>query len=66
MFGIEDIDDTVLNIVFLLITGYIAVNGIRYRDEDGNTDFVRLVYGCIAAAFFLMVLTQDVLGVASF
>jgi hypothetical protein len=66
MFGLDDIDDSILNIVFLLITGYIAVNGIRYRDEDGNPDFVRQIYACIAAAFFLMVFTQDILGVASF
>ena len=57
---------TLLNIVFLAITGAIAYHGIRYRDEEGNTDFVRLLFGCIAATFFFLVLFQDVLGVVRF
>ncbi len=55
-----------INIIFLAVTGFIAVNGIRYRDEEGNTDFVRLLFGCIAGVFFIMVLLQDVLGVVRF
>ena len=55
-----------INIVFLAVTGVIAVNGIRYRDEEGNTDFVRLLFACIAGVFFIMVLLQDVLGVVRF
>ena len=57
---------TLLNIIFLVITGAIAYHGIRYRDEEGNTDFVRLLFGCIAATFFFLVLFQDVLGVVRF
>jgi len=57
---------TLLNIIFLAITGAIAYHGIRYRDEEGNTDFVRLLFGCIAATFFFLVLFQDVLGVVRF
>ncbi len=55
-----------INIVFLAVTGFIAVHGIRYRTEEGKTDFVRMLFGCIAATFFFMVLFQDVLGVVSF
>ena len=55
-----------INIIFLAVTGYIAVSGIRYRDEEGKSDFVRLLFGCIAAVFFIMVLLQDVLGVVRF
>ncbi len=55
-----------INIIFLAVTGFIAINGIRYRDEEGNTDFVRLLFGCIAGVFFIMVLLQDVLGVVRF
>jgi hypothetical protein len=58
--------EPVVNWVFLAVTGYIAVHGIRYRDAEGNTDFVRLLFGCIAAVFFFMVLFKDVLGVVSF
>ena len=55
-----------VNMLFLAITGTIAYRGIRYRDEDGNTDLVRLLFGCIAATFFFLVLFQDVLGVVKF
>ena len=36
------------------------------QDEDGKQDFVRLLFGSIAAVFFFLVLFQDVLGVVSF
>ncbi len=55
-----------INYLFLLVTGFIAWRGIRYRDKEGNTDFVQLLFGCIAAVFFFMVLFQDVLGVLTF
>ena len=58
--------ETPINILFLAVTGFITWHGIRYRDEDGKTDFVRLLFGCIAATFFFLVLFQDVLGVLSF
>lgn len=55
-----------INIVFLVVTAAIAWHGIRYRDADGNTDFVRLLFGCIAATYFFLVLFQDVLGIVQF
>lgn len=55
-----------INIVFLVVTAAIAWHGIRYRDADGNTDFVRLLFGCIAATYFFLVLFQDVLGIVEF
>lgn len=58
--------ETFINMIFLTVTGYIALHGIRFRDEEGNTDFVRLLFGSIAAVFFFMVLFQDVLGIAQF
>ena len=58
--------EPLINIVFLIVTGFIAWHGIRFRDADGNSDFVRLLFGCIAGVFFFMVLFQDVLGVVSF
>lgn len=66
MFDVPEQYETLVNLVFLAVTGAIALHGIRYRDEDGNTDFVRLLFGSIAAVFFFMVLFQDVLGVVSF
>ncbi len=57
--------ESLLNWIFLGVTGFIALNGIRFRDEEGNTDFVRLLFGSIAAVFFFLVLFQDVLGLVS-
>ena len=55
-----------INYIFLIVTALIAVHGIRYRDEEGKPDFVRLLFGCIAATFFFLVLFQDVLGLVEF
>jgi hypothetical protein len=55
-----------INWLFLAVTGAIAWHAIRFRDESGDPDFVRLLFGCIAAVFFLKVLLEDVLGVARF
>ena len=66
MFEFAGEAEPLVNIIFLAATGYIAMHGIRFRDEEGNSDFVRLLFGCIAAVFFFMVLFQDVLGVVQF
>ncbi len=58
--------ETPVNYLFLAVTGYISVHGIRFRDEEGDPDFVRLLFGSIAGVFFMMVLLQDVLGVVRF
>lgn len=58
--------EQLVNMVFLAVTAAIAWSGIRYRDSEGNTDVVRLLFGCIAAVFFCLVLFQDVLGVVRF
>ena len=58
--------EPVVNIIFLAFTGYIAMHGIRFRDDEGNSDFVHLLFGSIAAVFFFMVLFQDVLGLVHF
>jgi len=58
--------EPLVNLIFLCVTAFIAVNGIRYKDEDGKSDFVRLLFGCIAAVFFFLVLVQDVLGLVTF
>jgi len=58
--------ESFINMVFLGVTGFIALHGIRFRDEEGNTDFVRLLFGSIAAVYFFLVLFQDVLGVVNF
>ncbi len=57
--------EALVNLVFLIITGAIALHGIKYRDDEGNTVWVHLLFGCIAAIFFFGVLFQDVLGLVS-
>ena len=66
MFDFAGEAEPLVNIIFLAVTGYIALHGIRFRDEEGESDFVRLLFGSIAAVFFFMVLFQDVLGVVQF
>ena len=58
--------ETPINVVFLAVTAFIAWHGISYRDAEGRTDLVRMLFGCIAATFFFMVLFKDVLGLVSF
>jgi len=66
MFGFTGDYEGLVDLVFLIATGTIAVHAIRFRTPDGETDFVRLLFGCIAATFFFLVLFQDVLGIVSF
>ena len=58
--------EKLVNIIFLVITFLIAQHGITYRNDDGEKDFVRLLFGCIAAVYFFLVLFKDVLGLISF
>ena len=55
-----------VNAVFLAVTAFIAWLGLRARNPDGKADTVHLLFGCIAAVFFFLVLFQDVLGVLKF
>ena len=53
---------TVTDFVFLAVTAAVAYHGLTWRDEEGQSDFVRLLYGSIALLFFFRVLLADVLG----
>ena len=55
-----------VNMVFLGVTGFIAIKAIKTRNPDGEADFVHLLFGCIAAVFFFLTLFRDVLGVFRF
>ncbi len=66
MFEFAGEAEPLVNIIYLAVTGYIALHGIRFRDKEGESDFVRLLFGSIAAVFFFMVLFQDVLGIVQF
>ena len=53
--------DLFINIIFVILTGLIAINGLTFRNKDGEKDFVRLLFGCISLLFFLRVLFFDLL-----
>jgi|TARA_B110000438_G_C15479821_1_gene506796 hypothetical protein len=57
--------EPIVNLVFLIVTGSIALHGIKYRDVEGNSEWIHLLFGCIAAIFFFGVLFQDVLGLVT-
>lgn len=51
-----------VDLLFLAVTGFVAYHGLTYRDENGESDFVRLLFAAIALLFFFRVLLHDVLG----
>ena len=55
--------EELFNWVFILTTGIIAWHGITYRDKEGEKDFVRLLFGCIALIFFMRVFLDDILNI---
>ena len=58
------LNDKVLRIMydwlFVIVTAAIAYHGLTYRDENGESDFVRLLFGCIALLFCIRVLVVDI------
>lgn len=66
MFGLGETWDTIINVIFLIVTAGIAWHAIRFKDENGDTDFVRLLFGSIAATYFFLVLMKDFLGIPLF
>ena len=50
-----------MNLIFFLITAFIAWHGLTFKDENGNKDFVRLLFGAISLLFCIKVLFSDIL-----
>ena len=55
--------DFTLNLIFVIVTGAIAWHGISFRDKEGNSEWVHMFFGCIAALYCLWILLSDILGV---
>ena len=55
--------EEIFNWIFILATGIIAWHGITYKDKEGEKDFVRLLFGCIALIFFIRVFIVDILKI---
>jgi hypothetical protein len=66
MFEFGDEYESLINLVFLTVTALVTWHGISFRDKEGKTEFVHLLFGAIAAVFFFKVLFEDVLEVVSF
>ena len=54
--------ESLVDWLFVLVTGAIAYHGLTYRSPDGDRDLVRTLFGCIALLFCLRVLLVDILG----
>ena len=55
----SDIQDYLL----VIVTGYIAWHGITWKDKEGKSDFVHLLFGAIALLFCMRFLFVDLLRV---
>ena len=53
--------ESLVNWVFVLVTGAVAYHGLTYRTPDGDRDLVRTLFGCIALLFCMRVLFVDIL-----
>jgi hypothetical protein len=53
--------ESLVDWLFVLVTGVIAYHGLTYRTPDGDRDTVRTLFGCIALLFCLRVLFVDIL-----
>ena len=51
-----------VDIVFVMITGFVAYHGLTYRDEEGESDIGHLLFGAIALLFCLRILFVDILN----
>jgi hypothetical protein len=54
--------ETLVDWLFVLVTGVIGYHGLTYRNADGERDTVRTLFGCIALLFLVRVLFVDILG----
>jgi len=52
--------------IFVLVTAAVAYHGLTFRDENGDTEWVHLLFGCIALLFCLRVFLVDILRVDLF
>ncbi len=56
-------DVSFTDILFVLVTGFVAYHGLTYRNDDGENDIGHMLFGAIALLFCLRVLFVDILKV---
>ena len=54
---------SLMDIVFVLVTGFVAYHGLTHRNEDGENDIGHMLFGAIALLFCLRVLFVDIFKV---
>ena len=52
-----------IDMLFVVVTAIIAWHGLTWRDETGESDAVRLLFGAIALLFCVRVLFVDIFKV---
>ena len=52
-----------IDILFVVVTAIVAWHGLTWRDDAGESDAVRLLFGSIALLFCVRVLFVDILKV---
>jgi hypothetical protein len=50
-----------LDWLFVLVTGLVAIHGLTYRDKNNDRPWVHLLFGSIALLFCIRVLFVDIL-----
>lgn len=54
-------NQTLVDVVFVVVTGLVAWHGLTFRDKEGNVEWVHLLFGAIALLYCLWVLGADLL-----
>ena len=58
----EDQSENLINLVFIVVTALVAWHGLTFRDEEGQAEWVHLLFGAIALLYCMWILGSDVLG----
>ncbi len=55
-------NELAISVIAAIVCAIIAYDGLTWRDAQGESDFVRLLFGAIALLFFFRFLLVDILG----
>lgn len=56
-------NDTVVDLIFVMVTGAVAWHGLSFRDKKGDPELVHMLFGAISAMYCLWILMVDLLGI---
>ena len=54
---------SLVDIIFVAVTGFVAWHGLTFRDKNGESEWVHMLFGAIALLYCLWVLFHDLLQV---